>query len=47
MRGIKIGTRKEGKMKESMDIFSQAKQKEDEETVKKTLKDAKDAEVGL
>ena len=33
MRGIKIGNRKEGKMK-GMDIFTQAKQKDDEAAVK-------------
>jgi Mitochondrial ribosomal subunit S27 len=47
MRGIKIGTRKEGKMKESMDIFAQAKQKQDETTAKEALKGAKDSQIGM
>ena len=48
MRGIKIGTKKEGRMKEGMDIFAQSKkQGEDEAFTKEELKRLKDEDIGL
>ncbi len=48
MRGVKIGTKKEGRLKEGMNMFQmQKKQIKDEMVAKEDLKKLKDEELGM